>query len=80
MIELIWDDRFKKIYKKWCRQHPELMIQFTKKIVLFETDPFHPSLKTHTLSGVLKGLCRFGSPTNIVSSLISLMKNTHKQF
>ena len=59
MVELIWDERFKKIYKKWCRQHPELMAQFTKKIVLFEMDPFHPSLKTHTLSGVLKGLWSF---------------------
>jgi len=24
MVELIWDERFKKIYKKWSHQHPEL--------------------------------------------------------
>ena len=46
MVELIWDERFKKIYKKWIRQHPELRAQFAKKIVLFAEDPFHPSLKT----------------------------------
>jgi mRNA-degrading endonuclease YafQ of YafQ-DinJ toxin-antitoxin module len=59
MVELIWDERFKKIYTKWIRQHPELKAQFAKKIVLFEEDPFHPSLKTHTLSGVMKGLWSF---------------------
>ena len=59
MVELIWDERFKKIYKKWIHQHPELKVQFTKKIIQFEEDPFHPALKTHTLSGVLKGLWSF---------------------
>ena len=24
MVELIWEERFKKIYKKWSNQHPEL--------------------------------------------------------
>jgi mRNA-degrading endonuclease YafQ of YafQ-DinJ toxin-antitoxin module len=59
MVELIWDERFKKIYKKWIRQHPELKAQFAKKIVLFAEKPFHPSLKTQSLSGVLKGLWSF---------------------
>jgi len=59
MVELIWDERFKKSYRKWIGQHPELKAQFARKIVLFEEDPFHPSLKTHTLSGVLKGLWSF---------------------
>ena len=36
MIELIWDEKFKRLFK----------------IVI---DPFHPSLKTHSLSGILKG-------------------------
>jgi Txe/YoeB family toxin of toxin-antitoxin system len=59
MVELIWDERFRKIYRKWIRQHPELKEQFARKIVQFEEDPFHSSLKTHTLSGVLKGLWSF---------------------
>jgi len=29
------------------------------KLFLFEEDPFHPSLKTHTLSGVVKDLWSF---------------------
>lgn len=49
----------KKISKKWIRDHPELKVQFAKKIALFAEDPFPPSLKTHTLRGVLKGLWSF---------------------
>jgi len=56
MVELIWDEQFKRIYRKWIRKHPELKAHFSKKIVLFSEDPFHPALKTHMLSGVLKGL------------------------
>ncbi len=56
MIELVWDEKFKRIYKKWSQKHPDLVEQFKDKMELFVTDPFHPSLKTHTLSGVLKGL------------------------
>ena len=59
MVELIWDERFKKIYKKWSRQHPDLKEQFARKIIQFEEDPFYPALKTHTLSGILKGLWSF---------------------
>ena len=59
MVELIWDEQFKKIYRKWIRRHPDLKDQFAKKIILFAEDPFHPSLKAHTLSGVLKGLWSF---------------------
>lgn len=56
MVELIWDNQFKRIYRKWIHKHPELKQPFSKKIILFSGDPFHPSLKTHMLSGVLKGL------------------------
>ena len=59
MVELIWDEPFRKIYRKWIRRHPDLKSQFAKKIILFADDPFHPSLKTHQLSGVLKGLWSF---------------------
>jgi addiction module RelE/StbE family toxin len=56
MIELVWDEKFKRIYKKWSQKHPDLVDQFRNKMELFVTNPFHPSLRTHTLSGVLKGL------------------------
>jgi addiction module RelE/StbE family toxin len=56
MIEIFWDDRFKRTYKDWINKHPDLVEIFQEKIEIFGKDPFHPSLRTHTLSGTLKGL------------------------
>jgi len=55
MIEIIWDEKFKRLFKKWNQKHPDLNEQFRIKLELFVADPFHPSLKTHSLSGTLKG-------------------------
>ena len=55
MIELVWDGKFKRIYKKWSQKHPDLIEQFRNKMELFVIDPYTPSLKTHSLTGVLKG-------------------------
>lgn len=54
MIELIWDEKFKRLFKKWNQKHPDLKEQFKSKMELFMIDPFDPSLKTHSLSGTLK--------------------------
>jgi mRNA-degrading endonuclease YafQ of YafQ-DinJ toxin-antitoxin module len=40
MIELIWDEKFKRLFKKWNQKHPELKEQFRdkekKKILLID--------------------------------------------
>ncbi|HAZ47895.1 MAG TPA: type II toxin-antitoxin system mRNA interferase toxin, RelE/StbE family [Cyanobacteria bacterium UBA11369] len=41
--------------KKWRRKHPELVERFQEKFSLFTKEPFHPSLRTHSLSGNLEG-------------------------
>ncbi len=56
MLEIIWDKKFKKIYRSWSKKRPGLVDTFKDKMELFVTDPFHPSLRTHSLSGILKGL------------------------
>jgi addiction module RelE/StbE family toxin len=56
MIEIIWDEKIKRIYKDWSKKHPDLIESFRKRMELFTNDPFQPSLRTHSLSGVLKGL------------------------
>jgi len=56
MIEIVWDEKFKRIYKKWSKKHPGLANSFRNKLEIFADDPFHPSLQTHSLSGILKGL------------------------
>ena len=54
MIELVWDKPFLRILKKWKKKHPELMDVFEARLKEFATDPFRPSLRTHSLSGILK--------------------------
>jgi addiction module RelE/StbE family toxin len=59
MVELIWDDPFIKNVRKWLRKHPEMKIRFEERIHLFAQEPFHPSLKTHNLSGKLNNYWAF---------------------
>ena len=55
MIELVWDEPFLRILKKWKSKHPDLASKFQDKLTLFCKEPFHPSLKCHGLSGNLQG-------------------------
>jgi addiction module RelE/StbE family toxin len=41
---------------KFAKRHPELLSQYEKTLKLLETNPSHPSLGLHKLSGKLEGL------------------------
>ena len=38
------------------RKHPQIHNQYRKTLELLELDPYHPSLRLHSLEGRLKGL------------------------
>jgi len=59
MIEIIWDDGFKRSVKKWSRKNPELVEIFERQLNRFVQEPFHHTLKTHILSGKLKDCWAF---------------------
>jgi addiction module RelE/StbE family toxin len=59
VIELVWGTDFKRVFKKLIRQNPVLRENLFNVLKLFQNEPFHPSLKTHKLSGQLKGLFAF---------------------
>ena len=65
MIELIWDQKFKKSLKKRLGKSDELTDKFKSKIKLFEEDPFNPILRTHKLSGILKEYWAFSIDYNL---------------
>jgi addiction module RelE/StbE family toxin len=65
MIELIWDQKFKKTLKKRLSKSDELTDKFNSKIKLFEEDPFNPILRTHKLSGILKEYWAFSIDYNL---------------
>jgi mRNA-degrading endonuclease YafQ of YafQ-DinJ toxin-antitoxin module len=59
VIEAVWDDGFKRRYKKRVKRSAELQRQFWKRMEVFLTDPFSSQLRTHKLSGKLQGLWAF---------------------
>lgn len=59
MIEVVWDQGFKRSYRKRISRAPHLKKQFWEKMELFLDDPFSPMLRTHKLSGNLKGTWAF---------------------
>jgi len=56
MRKLVWDSSFKKAFKKSVRNDPRLQEQIFKVLESLAEDPFTPGLRTHKLSGQLKGL------------------------
>jgi len=89
MIEVVWDDKFKRIFKKWAKKHPDLIDEFKFKLELFCNDPFDPSLKTHSLRGELSGLYSarinfqyrlvFGFTNSGRNSIILINIGTHEE-
>ncbi len=59
MINLIWGSSFKRAYKKVVVADPELKIRIARAIETFVANPHQPSLRTHKLSGKLRGLWAF---------------------
>ena len=59
VTKITWDSGFKRTYKRKVKGNEQLKKQFWNAIALFQEDPFHSSLKTHKLTGKLKGLWAF---------------------
>lgn len=47
-------DTYTKKLVKFLKSHPELIEPHKKTLELLETNPYHPSLRLHTLKGDLK--------------------------
>ncbi|MBW1796591.1 MAG: type II toxin-antitoxin system mRNA interferase toxin, RelE/StbE family [Deltaproteobacteria bacterium] len=63
-MEAVWDEGFKKCYRKRIRQNAQLKKKFWKKMGFFLSDPFMPPLRTHKLSGKLAGQWAFSVDNN----------------
>jgi addiction module RelE/StbE family toxin len=59
MVNLVWDQAFKRKYKKIFTLNIELKKSFWQAISIFSQNPFDPKLRTHKLTGKLKGLWSF---------------------
>jgi addiction module RelE/StbE family toxin len=59
MINIVWDPGFKKAYQKKIKTDDNLKKKFWKTMKLFSSNPFSKQLRTHKLTGTLKGLWAF---------------------
>ena len=76
-VELIWDNNFKRSYKKKIANNPVLKKKFIDKIKLFSEDPYNNTLETHKLKGKLKELSAFSVDDNIRVIFKKLEENVY---
>ena len=53
---LTTDASFKRSFKRLVKKNPQLQDKILEVLELLGNDPFHPSLKSHKLTGQLEGL------------------------
>ena len=53
---LVFTEAYNHRAARWLKKHPNLREQYLKTLQLLEANPFHPSLRLHTLKGKLEGL------------------------
>ena len=75
--KLIYTDSYNKRASKFLKKHPELLPQYKKILQLLELNPYHPSLRLHTLKGKLDGL--FSISINISYRITLEMIITEKE-
>ncbi len=56
MYRIIQTESYKRRFRRFIRQHPDLLPRYRKIILILARDPFHPSLRLHALQGRLSGL------------------------
>lgn len=56
MTKLSWDSSFRRAFKRYTRNNPARQDRLFQALERLAEDPYDPGLKTHKLSGRLKGL------------------------
>jgi mRNA-degrading endonuclease YafQ of YafQ-DinJ toxin-antitoxin module len=59
VIKITWDHGFKRAYARSVKNDDQLKTKFWKAMGLFSTNPFDNRLRTHKLTGKLRGLWAF---------------------
>ena len=54
--KLVFPESYIGRARKFLKKHPEIRGQYRKTLELLELDPYHPSLRLHSLQGNLSGL------------------------
>ena len=55
-FKLIYPESYIKRARKFLKKHPEIHSQYRKTLALLELNPYHPSLRLHSLHDRMSGL------------------------
>ena len=55
MYTIVTPEQFQRQARKFFKNHPDLKTRFARVLRDLQTDPFHPRLSLHPLSGKLTG-------------------------
>ncbi|MDD2892998.1 MAG: plasmid stabilization protein [Halothiobacillaceae bacterium] len=53
---LVFTASYERRALRWLKKHPDVRSQYLKTLLLLEANPYHPSLRLHSLSGKHQGL------------------------
>jgi len=59
MTEIAFSRSFQKAFKRKVRNEPTLEKRFWERVAIFKENPYDPKLKTHKLSGSMRGWWSF---------------------
>ena len=71
---LLRSTAFVRVARKHLRRHPERAADLFESVAQLQDDPFHPSLRTHKLTGGLTGswACSAGYDLRIVFRMVKV--------
>lgn len=55
MYKLVFTEHYLKKEKLFIKKHKDLIDRYKKTLKLLETNPYHPSLRLHSLKGKFQG-------------------------
>lgn len=58
-MQIAFSKAFKRTFRKTVKRQRDLEDRFWSRVDIFREDPYHPSLRTHKLTGQLDGLWSF---------------------
>lgn len=50
-MRIFYTSHFRRTYKQYCKNNPQLKTKFERQINLFQKNILHPSLRVHKLKG-----------------------------
>ncbi len=76
-MKLVWSSKFTRATRKLARRKPALLDDPASALKQVEADPYHPSLRTHKLSGEFAGCwaCSAGYDFRVVFDFVHAPKS-----